>query len=129
NDAEKQIGQMVFGLLGKPADNPEIDIGDAVAGQNEHVSGVRIAMKVAVDQHLAQKSFRPPAGNGFAVDADLLHAFGVQHFDPVDPLHDQHAFRRIVPKNLGYFYRWIIFEVVLKTVDMAAFVDEIKFTP
>ena len=51
--SQQQVDQLVAPLLGKPSDHAELDECDAVAGQVEHIAGMRVSVEVTIlNDHL-----------------------------------------------------------------------------
>ena len=102
HQVDHRLDQAGAALTADLAHHSEVEIGQATIGQGQQVPGMGIGVEEAVLQQLLQGAVHPHGDHVVGVDPEFANGFEVGEFDPVDPLHRQHAPGRGITEDPGH---------------------------
>lgn len=105
----------------------KINVRDAAVGQRKNVARVRVTMKQAKLEQLAQPRHDAAPNEFVDVDAGRQDGGGVGAAHAVDPLHDQDAARGQVGAHPWDFHRRVAVKVAPKVGRVAGFLGVVQF--
>ncbi len=127
--AMQQTRDLAAAIHAQPPDHAEVDQGDAVLRQEEHVAGVGIGMEETVLKHHLEDRRRAAARQLHAIESGSVERFHRAARDAGDEVLHVEPLADVIPMHPGHDDVVMTLEIVRDALGAAAFGGEIQLAP